>query len=612
MTEPTIPRPEHPRPDRFRADWACLNGEWEFAFDTQRVGLEDGWSDGRSLRGRITVPFAHQWALSGIRDRRVEDVVWYARSFEVLDVWRREGRDVLLHFGAVDYRCTLWINGIEIGSNEGGHVPFGFNVAPWLRDGVNRLTLRVEDSLDPHQPRGKQSPSAVSRTCDYYGTTGIWQTVWLESVPSVRLADFTLRTEENVVEARVLLHAPDSGLEVEVEVAGRRASSIARHGEARLSVEIPDAHRWSPDDPHLYDLDVVLLRDGREIDRIASYVGLRDVEIRGDRFFLNGNETYLSLVLDQGYWPDGGLTAPTDEALRRDVELTKALGFNGARKHQKIEDPRWLYWCDRLGLLVWGEMPNARAWSPRAETMLLTEWERAVRRDLNHPCVVTWVPLNESWGVPRLGKGHAGQLAFVERAVALTRRLDGTRPVIDNDGWEHTNDTDLFAIHDYTARGDDLRARYAQTTAGGPMVDQGWGEHPVPYFAPGARYRGQPVVLSEVGGLLSAPPDVPWESLDPLYHMYGSLPGEGDLEARYRDLMEAVADLPFVCGFCTTQLTDVEQEVNGLLTYGREPKIPLEDVACIHREMAERHRKARSKSRQASRGPTEASTSSMA
>ena len=266
--------------------------------------------------------------------------------------------------GRVDYRCTLWLNGVEIGSNEGGHVPFAFNVAPWLRAGANRLTVRVEDSLDPHQPRGKQSPSAVSRTCDYHGTTGIWQTVWLESVPSVRLADFTLRTEGNVVEARVMLHAPDSG--TGGRPRGRRAAREFRRSPWRGSALRGDPGR-SPvvsGDPHLYDLDVVLLREGREVDRIVSYVGVREVEIRGDRFFLNGEETYLSLVLDQGYWPDGGLTAPTDEALRRDVELAKALGFNGARKHQKIEDPRWLYWCDRLGLLVWGEMPNARAWSP--------------------------------------------------------------------------------------------------------------------------------------------------------------------------------------------------------------------------------------------------------
>jgi hypothetical protein len=292
----------------------------------------------------------------------------------------------------------------------------------------------------------------------------------------------------------------------------------------------------------------------------------------------------MRMVLDQGYWPGGLITAPTDEALRYDVEITKAMGFNGSRKHQKIEDPRWLYWCDKLGLMVWGEMANARLWSADAEERFLAEWQRAVVRDYNHPCIVTWVPLNESWGVPQLSKGSSRQYAFVERVVQATRLLDGSRPIVDNDGWDHTDLTDLVTIHDYTPTGFELRFRYSGTSKGGPLPKQSWWDGGKT-FVDGTLYRGQPIMLTEVGGFLIRPHWMPREQWDVLYDTYGSVSDPGELLKKYREVMGAIAVLPFVSGFCYTQLTDIEQEINGLLTYDRQPKIPVDEIRQINEQL---------------------------
>lgn len=588
--ERDIPRPEHPRPDFERPTWINLNGVWEFATDQQRRGLLHQWFDGQRLGGRIVVPFAYQTAASGRGTRAVEEVVWYARTLDVPEDWLQAGKDVLLHFGAVDYRCTLWINGREVGHNQGGHVPFSFDVGPYLRPGENRLCLRVEDAQDPNQPRGKQAVNAVAKSCDYYCTTGIWQTVWLESVSSLRIENLVvtsfcgLNPCDDRVEIRLHLHAPAVRLTVEAEVLDgdeviATASEPTYNATAVVRFPMEEAQRWTPQNPHLYRLRLRLLEEGKVLDEVWSYFGLRSIHVRDGEILLNCEPIFLKMVLDQGYWPESGLTPPSDEALRADVEWAKRLGFNGARKHQKVEDPRWLYWCDRLGLLVWGEMANARAWSPQAEEWFVNEWERAVRRDLNHPCIVTWVPINESWGVPGLDSDHPGQYSFVERLVSLTRRLDPTRPVVDNDGWEHTDVCDIFAIHDYTPTGEEIRERYRQVLEGGAMVTKGWGSAPKAYFAGNAAYRGQPVVLSEVGGFLTVPPGVPEDELDWLYSVYGTSRSGEELLERFRDLMEGIRALPFVKGYCYTQLTDIEQEINGLLTYDRQPKVDPEAVA---------------------------------
>ncbi|MFL6283361.1 MAG: glycoside hydrolase family 2 protein [Pyrinomonadaceae bacterium] len=589
QTQAGVPRPEYPRPQFVRPEWKNLNGEWEFSFDDAERGLDEGWHDGRPLPGRIVVPFPYQCELSGIGDKSIHECVWYARSFEVEDEWR--GRDLLLNFGAVDYSTTVWVNGHEVGHNQGGHVPFTFDIAPYVRDGENRLTLRVIDRQDPHQPRGKQSSTGLPHDIDYYCTTGIWQTVWIEPVPSVRIEELRINSlaQKNLLFISVYLHAPSSDWRIVAEAleGGRvvaRADERTAVATGWLTLTIPFAKLWSPESPYLYDLRVQFYDDDLLLDEVTSYAGMRSIEMRGGRVLLNGKPVYLKMVLDQGYWPGGLLAAPSDEALQSDVGWAKLLGFNGVRKHQKVEDPRWLYWCDRLGLFVWGEMPNGREWSSGAEEQLAAEWKRAVRRDYNHPCIVAWVPVNESMGFPGLGNQHPGQYAFIERMVSGTRRIDPTRPVIDNDGWEHTDITDICAIHDYTPTAEGLRERYKATIESGELPPNVWlAEKPL--FARGSHYRGQPIVLSEVGGFLMIPQEKPPEERDMLYQFYGSVDTNEELVAKYRDLMEGIASLPFLAGFCYTQLTDIEQESNGLLTYDRRAKIAPERLAEIHREL---------------------------
>jgi beta-galactosidase/beta-glucuronidase len=592
LSRKDIPRPEYPRPHFVRSLWFNLNGEWEFAFDDGDEGLRLGWFDGRQLPLRIIVPFSYQAPLSGINDKSIHEVVWYARTFELPDEFYK--RDLLLNFGAVDYACTIWINGQEVGHNRGGHVPFQFDIAPYVKSGENRLTVRVEDRQDPEQPRGKQSFTGLPEGIDYYCTTGIWQTVWLEPVPSMRIEELRMIThaKRNMIELMVFLHAPSAAWRIEVEVLedGKRVAigeDQTAVATGRLAITIPYAKLWSPESPHLYDLQVRLYDGDTLLDEVASYVGLRGIELRDGKILINGKPTYLKMVLDQGFWPEGLLTAPSDEALQADIGWTKMFGYNGARKHQKIEDPRWLYWCDRLGLLVWEEMPNAREWSSKAEDLLSAEWQDALRRDYNHPCIICWVPVNESMGFPGLSQEHAGQYAFIERMVRVTRRLDSTRPVIDNDGWEHTDITDICAIHDYTPTAERLSNRYEETLKSGELPPKVWVDKPL--FARGSKYRGQPIILSEVGGFLTIPTDIPPDKRDLLYRFYASFEKPEELLEKYRDLIRGISALKFLAGFCYTQLTDIEQEINGLLTYDRRPKVAAESIAAIHAEFFREH-----------------------
>ena len=577
-----VPRPEHPNPQFYRPDHLILNGVWEFEYDDENRGLREQWNREHAFSRTITVPFAFQSRLSGIGESAFHDIVWYRRWVAMPASFA--GKRILLHFGAVDYAATVWVNGEIAAAHEGGHTPFSADITELVRPGDNAVVVRAQDhSRDLAQPRGKQYWEEHSSGIFYTRTTGIWQTVWLEPLPPVHIGrvKLTPHLDEKAIDLAVTVGGWEPAaagiheLHVEIRSAGElvardRFSLGAANIRRRVSLDADPSHpvrAWSPEHPHLYDIAYTLVADGQVQDRVEGYFGLRKIAVEQGRVMLNNRPYYLRMVLDQGYFPDGGLTPPCDEAIRRDVELTKAMGFNGARKHQKIEDPRYLYWCDRLGLLVWGEMANAYIYSEAAVNRLVAEWQQAVERDYNHPCIVAWVPLNESWGAPEL-LVDGRQRAFLTSLYHLTKALDSTRLVVSNDGWEHTV-SDLCTIHDYESDKQVLKRRYASVDI---AVSSTPGRRLL--YSPGYQYRGEPVVVTEMGGISFKKSD--WNGWG-----YSSAQSDEDFIQRYAAVIAAMVESPVVQGFCYTQLTDVEQEINGLLTYGRAPKVPLEIIRSI-------------------------------
>jgi beta-galactosidase/beta-glucuronidase len=589
-----IPRPEYPRPQFRRQAWTNLNGEWSFAFDDPDAGLANGWqnTDVATLRSndspferKITVPYCYQSKLSGIGETAFHDVVWYARTFELAPAGDER---LLLHFGAVDYRATVWVNGTQVASHEGGHTPFSADVTHALA-GENVVVVRAEDpSRDVTIPRGKQYWKEKSEGIFYTRTTGIWQTVWLEPVDRSRIDSVRLTPDVDAasIEVEISIEGiePGMSLRAKVELDGEqlledtisvdsslveRSLPLLRRGQAPDTPHLadwPGPALWSPEHPDLYDLRLELLDQGSEVlDRVDSYFGMRKIETKDGKVFLNDRPLYQRLVLDQGYFPDGILTAPTDEELRRDIELAKEMGFDGARKHQKVEDPRWLFWADTLGFLVWGEMANAYQYSPGYVRRMTAEWQEAIRRDYNHPCIIAWVPMNESWGVPNLASDYS-QREHLLALYHLTRSLDPTRPVVSNDGWEHAI-TDLCTIHDYR----DAEALANSYKSPESAVTAEPANRPV--YVPGYAYRDEPILITEFGGIAFSGNDEGWG--------YTTVASSKEFLEIYEALIAALLRSEPVQGFCYTQLTDVEQEVNGMLTYDRGPKAELTRIREI-------------------------------
>ncbi|MGW0228077.1 glycoside hydrolase family 2 protein [Actinopolymorpha singaporensis] len=577
----------HPRPQVRRETWTDLCGLWRFAFDDGDEGLARRWFESGKAEvfdRTIRVPYPPESKLSEVHDPSFHPVVWYERTFTAVPP--PDGDRILLHFGAVDYSATVWVNGARVGGHEGGHTPFTFDVTEALRDGGEQtVVVRAEDlPTDASQPRGKQCRSPEPEGIFYDRTTGIWQPVWLETVPALHIAGlaWTSDLEVGTVQLELTLNRmPASPVELDVrldltgELLARQTVQVGEQ-TSHIVLTVPDllggrAGRllWSPESPTLVDATLALQGGEQPGDEVFSYVGLRSVGIRDGLFLLNGRPYYLRMVLEQGFWPQSHLAAPDADALRREVELTKGLGFTGVRVHQKVEDPRFLYWCDRLGLLVWGEMANTFEYSTRAVDRLTREWTEAVRRDRSHPCIVCWVPLNESWGVPHIATSEQ-QRSFATALYHLTRAIDPTRPVISNDGWEHT-DSDIWGVHDYTPRGASIQERYGspeeiRRTLYGP----GPGRHKVLLTEP--EREGQPVVLTEFGGLSYLP------GADDKWFGYSTVDSPEALRDRFGELVGAILDSPELAGFCYTQLTDTQQERNGLLTEDRTPKLPVEQI----------------------------------
>jgi beta-galactosidase/beta-glucuronidase len=578
VAQATIPRTEHPRPDFMRTDWQSLNGPWRFEFDDEDKGLRERWYAGtRQFSKTIVVPYTFQSRLSGIGDTGFHDVVWYQRSFQTPAAW--QGRRVLLNFGAADYEAIVWVNGEEVGRHRGGHVGFRFDVTDRLKNGDNVVTVRVLDpGTDRTIPRGKQYWRPKSESIFYTRTTGLWQPAWIEAAGPTHIARLRVTPDVDRSQARVEVDlvrdgasstAPAEPVRLRVtarlEGAEQAAQEVTVRGETGVAVLTLDNQRlWSPDRPVLYDLSLEIVADGRTMDRVDSYFGQRKVSLHDGKLYLNNSPYYLRLALDQGYWPESILTPPSDEAIQYDIKMIKAFGLNGVRKHQKAEDPRWLYFADKMGIVVWGEMANAYDYSPEYVSRFTAEWEQLIARDYNHPSIIAWVPINESWGVPQILTDRTQQ-AHAIAMYQLVRSLDPMRPVVDNDGWEHTEQTDLFTIHDYARTGDELTQKYGHLTTEPSRIPRN-GKEALVY---GARYNGSPFVLTEFGGIafrLGA------KQAENEWGYSGVEPTREAFLDRLDGLIKAVRGNPAWAGYCYTQLTDVEQEINGLMTYDRKPK----------------------------------------
>lgn len=575
---------DYPRPQLKRSSWHSLNGKWNFSFDDDRkYGVP---ADVRVWPTEIEVPFSPECSRSGIGDTGFHSCCWYSREFEY--PVPAPGK-VLLHFGAVDYLAHVWVNDVLVARHRGGYTPFTADITHALNAaGPQRICVRVED--DPEElekPRGKQDWKLDPHAIWYYRTTGIWQTVWLETVPDtyIRKIRWSPHLERWEIGFEAFTQGPADELEIYVRLSKDghllvedKYRVIGGEVHRRIALSDPgiDDFRndllWSPEQPRLIDAEIRLMKGGEVIDEISSYTAIRSAKVHRDRFLLNGRLYPLKLVLDQGYWPDTHLTPPSDEALRKDVELTKAMGFNGVRKHQKLEDPRYLYWADKLGLVVWTEMPSAFRFTTRAIKRLMREWIEAIERDYSHPCVIVWVPFNESWGVPDLTITQAHRDA-VHALYHLTKTFDPERPVIGNDGWE-SSATDIIGIHDYDNNPQTLKERY------GPQVKP---EELFDRRRPGGRiltldgypHRGQPIILTEFGGVAYVNPD------DALHQKAWGYFRQDDIkqfEELVLSLIEVARNTAMFSGFCYTQFADTFQEANGLLFADRTPKIPLEKL----------------------------------
>ncbi len=572
----------YPRPQLQRSQWQNLNGVWDFALDvSEQLTLPSQVT----FDSTIVVPFAPETARSGIGDQGFRKACWYRRRVHIEPL--REDERLILHFGAVDYEAVVFVDGQYIGQHEGGYTPFSFDVTTALRGAASfELCVRVVD--DPHdlaKPRGKQDWQLAPHSIWYPRTTGIWQTVWCEHVPTTRISG--LRWIPNMEHWEFGMEALITGsfdgeplwLRVELRSKGMLLAEDRYRvvsGEVHRGIELSDpgiddfrnALLWSPESPTIARAELELSRsDGTVIDRVKSYTALRSVSIQGDRFVLNGRPYPMRLVLAQGYWPDTGMTAPDDAALRKDVELVKRMGFNGVRLHQKIEDPRFLYWADRLGLLVWEEMPSAYRFTKQSIGRLCREWTCAVMRDISHPCIVAWVPFNESWGVPNLPKS-AAERHYVQGLYHLTRSLDAERVVVGNDGWE-TTATDMIGIHDYDSDPQRIARRYYQP--GDPKLLQRERPGGRLLVLEGHATHGAPIVLSEFGGITY--------SSDPNTWGYSKCRTKADLARRFGELLATINRLETFTGYCYTQFSDTYQEANGLLFADRTPKLPLAEIA---------------------------------
>lgn len=583
----TITRKLHPRPQFIRENWESLDGQWDFRFDDENQGLAEKWYEGFEKEMVITVPFTYETKASGIHQEEHHSVVWYRKHFTA----EKTNQLLTLYFEGVDYETSVWINGYLVGTHQGAYERFSFDISAFVQAGENEIVLRAEDSMACEQPRGKQRWKKDNFGCWYVQNTGIWKSVWMEerqhsiSLDMVKITP-DLDGDQVTFQPRVITPAGFSDtviFEAVITFAGAAVSEVRGSLHQKMQIFTSDTRLaedpcwgtkvWSPADPNLYDVTFRLYDESDQLlDEVSSYFGMRKIHIQNGQILLNNTTLYQRLILDQGYWPESSITPPSVEALELDLQRIKELGYNGLRKHQKLEDERFLYLCDQMGMLVWSEMPSTYTYNDIAVENFVSEWQAIVKQYYNHPAIITWVPFNESWGIKDIAHNKAQQ-AFTETVYYLTKSYDPARPVITNDGWVHTI-SDIVTLHDYEEYGEMLAARYADKDA--IVNNEIQFNKDFHAFADGYSYHGQPVIISEFGGIaFSTAEGAEWG--------YGHHVGnEAEFMSRFDKIHQAIQDLPYVVGYCYTQLTDVEQEVNGLLDVNRKPKLPVAPIVAIN------------------------------
>ncbi|MBC8136699.1 MAG: beta-galactosidase, partial [Fibrella sp.] len=590
-----IPRPEYPRPQFVRADWLCLNGTWEFEADYGDSGAQRGLKD-RALTNKIVVPFCPESELSGVQHPDFLNAVWYRRTITIPPEW--SGRNVLLHFGAVDYDATVWVNGTEVARHRGGFTPFTADLAGVVTSGEEAtIVLRARDRHNEPKPMGKQANKYAPHSCLYTRTTGIWQTVWMEPVPvksalkrprlTPDLANGTIRLEQPITQ-----NAP--GIRLRATITDADGAVVTGETRAdldfapRLDLVLPESRRrlWSMDDPHLYGVTIELIdADGAVIDKAESYTGLRSVAIDGKKVKINGKSVFQRLILDQGYWPQSVMTAPTDAELIADIQRSLDTGFNGARLHQKVFEERFLYHADRMGYLVWGEFGD---WGcsgygthenhQQPGATYITQFLEALERDYSHPSLIGWCPLNETWQNTSDG---LTVLDDVTRGMFLAcKAMDTSRPVLDASGYSHNvSESDIYDSHDYEQDPEKFKANHAGLAEEKPFLNKGWNNNETNRIG----YRGQPYFVSEFGGIWWNP--AAFENKESWG--YGErVKNIEEFYARFEGLFNALLDDPKMFGYCYTQLTDVYPEENGLYTFDRQPKFDNARLKAIQSRKA--------------------------
>ena len=574
----------YPRPQLVRDNYMLLNGQWDFAFDEEGKGLSDGYINGFTDKLKINVPFAYQTAMSGIGIEKRVDRVWYSRTVSLTQ--QQCSGDVLIHFEGSDYETSVWANGKFLGRDNGGYHRLTFNATGALHEGDNIMVVMVTDDYSVEKPRGKQRWKDENFGCWYTDTTGIFKTVWMEFVAHKRLDNVLIEGNldaHSVAVSYNVLNCDYVNEDIEVKATvtykGEKVCEVTcpvTSGRSGMNIWLgEEVNAWQVGEGNVYELNLQLIASERVEDSVDSYFGLRKIEARDGKIYLNGKELYQKLVLDQGYWKGSDLTPPSEEALVSDITDMLAMGFNGARKHQKVEDERFLYYADMYGYIVWAEMPSMYKNTENSRNTFKREWKLAVNQQRNHPCVLVWVPFNESWGIEDILFDKTVQ-DFVNEVYHETKQMDNTRLVVTNDGWEHTI-SDILTIHHYEQDGEKLHS-YFDTMK--KCCQHVWQSHHKGAFANGYRYNGQPIMISEFGGTAFVK--------DTVGNNWGYGQGVTDNKEflqRFDGLIKAIDSLPYSCGYCYTQVTDVQHEVNGLLDFEHKSKFDKKQI----KEILNRH-----------------------